>query len=335
EKINSTVGLFAQPSVLSGTDFSRGISTYQKNFNWVPSLRFAYAFSREKRLTLNYRGSNNLPDFRQLQPVTDNSNLQNTVTGNPNLKPEFAHQTNLEYRQTNVRSGTAWYGRLRYNQVQDKIVTSKNIVADSIKQEISYVNTDGFYNASGDYSFSLPFSERKFVLAYFGRPSYSKNIALTNNERIIGENIGLTQGLKLRIDIADVLDSEIKTSYSYSTATFSAASIEDRSSNQLNIGLDGRNYFFKDLTLGYNFSKTFNNGYNASIGNPTFLSLYMEHRFLKGNKGSVRLQGFDLFGQNTGIQRDIFDNEIVDRQSNRLSTYFLLSFNYRFQNFGG
>ncbi|PRD49285.1 hypothetical protein [Sphingobacterium haloxyli] len=82
-------------------------------------------------------------------------------------------------------------------------------------------------------------------------------------------------------------------------------------------------------------TKRFNRGYNAGIGDPTFLSIYLEHRFLKNNQGEIRLQGFDIFGQNTGIQRDILDNEIVDTRSNRLSTYFMLSFNYRLQNFGG
>lgn len=334
EKINSTVGLFAQPSVLSGMDFTRNIETSQRHFNWVPSFRFAYQFSREQQLILNYSGRNNQPGFRQLQPVTDNSNLQNTITGNPDLKPEFTHQGRLEYRQTDVQSGLSLYGRLRYDQTEDKIVTSKNIIPDSIKQEVTYLNTSGFYNTSGDYSVSMPLGSRAFVLSYYGGSNYSNNISLTNDERIIGKNLGIKQGLKIRVDVPDIIDTEINTSYSHSNATFSEESIEDRSSSQLNVRLGGKNYFFKDLTFGYNFSKTFNRGYNAGIGDPTFLSIYLEHRFLKDNMGSIRLQGFDLFGENTGIRRDIFDNEIVDRQSNRLSTYFLLSFNYRLQDFG-
>jgi len=158
---------------------------------------------------------------------------------------------------------------------------------------------------------------------------------LTNNERIKGKNLGIRQGLKFRVDLEDIIDTELNTSYTHNNATFSAGAIDDRQSSQINVQLGGRNYFFKDLTLGYDLTKTFNKGYNSSIGDPTFLSVYVEHRFLKNNSGTLRLQGFDLFGQNTGIQRDIFDNQITDTQSNRLSTYFLLSFNYRFQHFGG
>lgn len=335
EKINSTIGLFAQPSTLSGFDFTRNIETFQQHFNWVPSLRFAYQLSRERQLVLDYDGNSNQPGFQQLQPVTDNSNLQSVITGNPNLKPEFSHRAKLEYKQTDARSGSSLHGRLSFERVDDKIVTSRNIAQDEVKQEISYANINGTYNANGNYAITVPFSERQFVVSYYGGSSYSNNISLTNDERIVGKNLGINQGVKFRLDLEDIVDTELNTSYSHNNAKFSTASMDDRSSSQFNISLEGRNYFFEDFTLGYDLTKRFNRGYNAGIGDPTFLSVYLEHRFLKNNKGEIRLQGFDIFGQNTGIQRDIFDNEIVDTRSNRLSTYFMLSFNYRLQNFGG
>ena len=85
----------------------------------------------------------------------------------------------------------------------------------------------------------------------------------------------------------------------------------------------------------YDLSKQINRGFsNASVQNPTILHVYMEYRFLKGNMGSLRFQGYDLFNQNTGLSRDVFDNVIVDRQTNRLGRYFLMSFNLRLRKFG-
>ena len=335
DKINASAGLAAQPTSLSGVDISRDLRTSQQNFNWTPAMRFSYKLSREKQITVDYDGNNNQPNFRQLQPVTDNSNLQNVVTGNPNLKPEFVQGSGLEYKQTKVTTGSSLYARLNFQQVQDKIVTSKQIADDGIGQQTSYENINGVYSAGANYAITVPFNGRKFVVSYYGGSSYSNNISLTNNERIKGKNLGINQGIKFRVDLEDIIDTELNTSYSHNNATFSAGAIDDRQSSQINVKLGGRNYFFKDFTLGYDLTKTFNKGYNSSIGDPTFLSVYVEHRFLKNNRGVLRLQGFDLFGQNTGIQRDIFDNEIIDRQSNRLSTYFLLSFNYRLQHFGG
>jgi len=334
EKLNYILGFALQPALLRGTDVSRGIETNKKTFNWIPTARLVYRFSREQSLTANYNGSASQPGFVQLQPITDNSNLQNTVTGNPDLKPEFVHRMKVEYKKSDIKSGRTMFTNVNFSQVQDKIVSAKVIIPDSLRQETSYVNTDGFYNASGVYSFSFPMVQRKLFLTYYGGSGYSNNIAFTNNERNIGKNLSLRQGLKFRFDIEDVLDTELNTSYTLNQTKYSNSTLASRNTNQVNIGIEGRNYFFKDLVLGYDFSQTINDGFGTAIGNPTLLSFYLEHRFLKGNRGSLRLQGFDLLNENTGISRDVFDNEIIDRQSNRLTTYFLLSFNFRLQEFG-
>jgi hypothetical protein len=241
----------------------------------------------------------------------------------------------VEYRQSDFASGYTMFTDLSISQTENKIVSSRVIVPDSLKQQTSYVNADGFYNARGSYNFSKPFADRKFTISYFGSANYSNNVAFTNNERNVGKNMVISQGLKFRIDLKDVIDAQLNTSFSHSKTRYSSAAFSERKLNRYSIGLEGRSHFFKDLTLGYDLSQTINEGYSTENVNPTLLSLYLEHRFLKGNRGSVRLQGFDLFNQNTGISRDVFDNEIVDRLNNRLARYFLLSFNYRLQHFGG
>lgn len=334
EKLNYIFGFAVQPNILKGTDVSRGIDTYKKTVNWIPTARLVYRFSREQSFTANYNGSASQPGFVQLQPITDNSNLQNTVTGNPDLKPEFVHQMKVEYKKSDIKSGRTMFTNVNFSQVQDKIVSAKVIIPDSLKQQTSYVNTDGFYNARGVYSFSFPLVSRKMFLTYFGGSDYSNNIAFTNNERNIGKNLAIRQGLKFRLDFEDIMDTEFETSYTHNKTSYSNSTLTNRSTSQIDIEIEGRNYFFKDFVLGYDFSQTFNKGFGTAIGNPTLLSFYMEHRFLKGNRGTLRLQGFDLLNENTGISRDVFDNEIIDRQSNRLTTYFLLSFNFRLQEFG-
>ncbi|WP_316810003.1 outer membrane beta-barrel protein [Pedobacter heparinus] len=335
DKLNYALGVSAQPSALLGTDIGRAIQTNKKTFNWIPTARLVYRFSKEKVISAKYNGSSRQPSFIQLQPITDNSNLQNTVTGNPDLKPEFIHQMKVEYKQTGLSSGYMMHANLSFDQVQDKIVTSKVIIPDSLRQETSYINTNGFYSARGRYSLSVPLSKRKYMITWYGGSDFSNNVAFSNNERNIGKNLGITQGLKFRLDLEDIMDSELNTSYTYNTTSYSGSSFTDRHTSQISLGLQGRNYFLKNWILGYDFSQTFNEGFNTAINNPTLLSFYLEHRFLKGKKGSIKLQGFDLLNQNTGVSRDVFDNEIVDRQSNRLTTYFLISFNFRLQRFGG
>ena len=336
QKFNYTLGLNAQPAILTGRNISKNIDTESKSFNFIPSARFVYKFSKQQALQVNYWGRNNQPAFLQLQPITDNSNLQNTVTGNPNLKPEFIHSINASYNQSDWNMGHTLYGNLSYNQTKDRIVTTKILVPGTINQLTSYTNTDGFYTFQGDYSYGKPFSERKFTITYSGSGSLNNNVAFIDNNKNIAKNYNFRQELEFEVDIDKVVDLELETSYSLNQTDYSQETFKDRRSNTMRYQLRGRNYFAKDFTLGYNLSKTINSGFdNSIIKNPTILGLFAEYRFLKGNIGTLRLEGFDLFNQNTGISRDVFDNIIIDRQINRLGRYFMMSFNLRLNKFGG
>lgn len=336
EKYNYTVGLNAQPAVLKGQNLSKDIDTESKSFNFIPSARFVYKFSKQQSLQVNYYGRNNQPGFLQLQPISDNSNLQNVVTGNPNLKPEFIHSFSARYNQSDWNMGHILYANLSYNQTQDRIVTTKVLVPGTINQVTSYTNTDGFYTLRGDYSYGKPFAERKFTITYSGNAALNNNVAFIDNSKNIAKNYNLRQELEFEVDIKDVIDMELETSYTINKTKYSQETFEDRQTNSLRYQLRGRNYFFKDLTLGYNLNKTINSGFdNSIVRNPTILGLFAEYRFLKGNMGTLRLDGYDLFNQNTGISRDVFDNIIIDRQVNRLGRYFMLSFTMRFSKFGG
>lgn len=335
-KYNYTLGLNAQPVVLTGRNISKNINTQSKSFNFIPSARFVYKFSRQQALQINYWGRNSQPGFLQLQPITDNSNLQNTVTGNPDLKPEFIQSINARYTQSDWNMGHILYANLSYNQTKDKIVTTKRLIPGTINQVTSYTNTDGFYTVQGDYSYGKPFADRKFTITYSGRGAVNNNVAFIGNNKNIAKNYNLRQELEFEADIKDVVDVEFETSYSINQTNYSQKTFKDRRTNTMRYQLRGRNYFFKDATLGYNLSKTVNTGFdNSIVRNPTILGLFAEYRFLKGNMGTLRLDGFDIFNQNTGISRDVFDNIIVDRQINRLGRYFMLSFNMRLRNFGG
>lgn len=335
EQYHYTIGFSAQPAVLSGYNVSKDVNTYNKTLNWIPSARFVYKFSKQKTFSLNYNGRNNQPGFNQLQPLTDSTNIQNVVVGNPDLKPEFTHGLNMEYNQSDWKQGHTLFANFSFSQTENKIVTTKGFVPNKVGQVTSYTNTDGFYNMRGRYAYSKPFSERKYTLTLEGEGSINNNVAFINNERNIGKNFLISQGLEFELDIKDIVDLELETTYSINKTQYSNPSFNDRQTNRLALSLEGRNYFFKDLTLGYDLSKQINRGFNnASIQNPTILHVYMEYRFLKGNAGSLRLQGYDLFNQNTGISRDVFDYVIVDRQTNRLGRYFLMSFNLRLRKFG-
>ncbi|WP_285011353.1 outer membrane beta-barrel protein [Pedobacter faecalis] len=336
QKLNYTLGVNVQPAVLTGQNLSQNIDTRKETFNVIPNARFVYKFSNQESFDVNYWGRNNQPGFLQLQPITDNSNLQNTVTGNPDLKPEFIHSLNAHYKQSDWKLGYLIDARAWYNLTKDRIVTTKVLIPGTVNQVTSYTNTDGYYNMGTEYSYSKPFAERKYTLTYSGSGSLSNNVTFIDNSRNIGKNTSWRQELEFQIDIKDVMDTEFETSYSQNHTSYSLEgdAFRDREVSRLQLGVNGRNFFFKDLTIGYNFSKLINYGLE-NARNPLILRLYAEYRFMKNDMANLRIDGFDLFNQNTGISFESDANFTVDRRVNRLGRYFMFSFTYRVSKWGG
>ncbi|MBD1366461.1 TonB-dependent receptor [Mucilaginibacter sp. ZT4R22] len=342
-KYNYTLGLAVQPASLNGE--SHNFSTSTHTFNYIPTARFIYNFQRNHSLAINYTGSNNQPSFTQLQLQPDFSNPQNRIYGNPDLKPEFSNNISLRYNQFDIASGNSLFTNLSFNSTQDKIVTNSKPITVSTTtttgrnntvQETRYLNTDGFYSASGNYAYSKPFANRKFTVTLNGGASFNNNISFIEDERNIGKNWVFNQGAKVRIDIDSLMDTQVSGNYSINTTNYSLPSSISTDAKTWTLGLDGRNYFFKNWILGYNLTQTFNHGFSSTVkANPTLLSTYVEYQFLKGNIGALRFQAFDLFNQNTGVTRSVSGSQIIDTRTNRLGRYFMLTFALRLQKFAG
>nr|WP_294946227.1 TonB-dependent receptor [uncultured Mucilaginibacter sp.] len=341
-KYNYTLGLAVQPTSLNGE--SHNFSTSTQTFNYIPTARFIYNFQRNHSLSFNYTGSNNQPSFTQLQLQPDFSNPQNRVYGNPELKPEFSNNFSLRYNQFDITTGNSLFTNLSFNATQDKIVTNSTpiIVAttstskNNTVQETRYLNTDGFYSASGNYAYSKPFANRKYTVTLNGGANFNNNISYQEGERNIGKNWVFNQGAKIRIDIDSLMDTELSGNYSINTTRYSNSDAINTDAKTWTLGLDGRSYFFKDWILGYNLTQTFNKGFSSTVkANPTLLTTYVEYQFLKGNIGALRFQAFDLFNQNTGVSRSVVGNQIIDTRTNRLGRYFMLTFSLRLQKFAG
>jgi uncharacterized membrane protein YgcG len=345
-KYNYTLGMAVQQSTLNGESHSQHFHT--NTFNYIPTARFIYNFSRNHSFTVNYSGSNSQPSFTQLQVQPDFSNPQNRIYGNPDLKPSFTNNLNLRYNQFDIASGNSLFTNLSFSETQNAIVTNSKPVfnststgsssgqRDSTIQETHYLNTNGLYNINGNYSFSKPFADRKFTVSLNGGAGYSNNVSFIEDQRNTGKNWVLNQAVKLRVDIDSIMDSELSANYNINTTKYSLPSSLNTDASTWTLGLDGRNYFFYSWILGYNLTQTINHGFSSTVkANPTLLSTYLEYQFLKKHIASFRFQAFDLFDENKGVTRTAVGNQIIDTRTNRLGRYFMLTFTLRLQKFAG
>ncbi len=349
KKYNYTLGITAQPAALDGFSPLTGATTKVNTFNIIPTARYIYNFSKSQALSLNYNGSSSSPSFTQLQPVIDYSNALYPVQGNPFLKPQFTNNISIRYNQFSFATGDMLFTNLSFQQISNQIVTNTTTYANKNVILTQYLNADGYYSASGNITYAKPWSNRKYTLSFTGALNYSNGIGYLSNVRANGDsttskniakNLQLTPGLRFRVDITDVIDAQFLTNYAINRTNNSVNnSLTSGTSNTRtwNIGINGKNYLFKDWTFSYDYSKAINYGYSPSIKitNPNLLNLYLERRFLKDNRATIRLSAFDIFNQNTGFSSSSTPSAYTETQVNRLARYYLLTFTLRLQKFAG
>lgn len=334
KKYEYNVGFSAQPTSLTGTG-----GTNRQVTNLFPTGRFSYKFSRTRQITISYDGQANQPSYNQLQPITDKTNVQFYVTGNPQLNPEFTNRINLRYNNFDFASGNTIFTNLSYSSTKDKIVT--NIIRNpdpnqpSVLQETLYTNTEGFYAVNGFYAFSKPFADKKYVVGLRGSAFYNNNISLIESQKNTAKNLILSQRLNIQINPVDWLELVPAATYTYNKNNNTLNTRANAEVNTISTSFDSKIYFAKTWIFSTSFDKSFNSGFNAINVNPFIINTYLEKQFFKDKKASLKLQAFDLLNESTSLSFNATGNSTTLSQSNRLARYFMLSFSFNISKFAG
>ena len=167
----------------------------------------------------SYGGSSREPNFAQLQPVSDSSNIKNIITGNPNLKAEFTNRFSLQDNNVGILTGTSFFSNLSFNETQNKIVSSRINDPDGTGRSTSYLNTSGFYNFDGNMSITQPFANKKLSATISAAASYDNNISFTDNQKNTGHNFTVRPGARLRLNLTDIINVDINGSYTVNKNT--------------------------------------------------------------------------------------------------------------------
>jgi hypothetical protein len=287
-----------------------------------------------------------------LQPVTDFSNASYPVTGNPELKPEYNNKIDFRYNKFSFETGNVFFSNFSFTKTDNKIVSNTitypgNYTNDKLAGtiETQYKNADGYYQAQGFFVFNKPWEKRKYNLFLQSNISYINNISYITNvdqntfdfttEKNTAKTLVLSPAIKFRIDIADVIDAEANTTYTINSSknSINQPGINDNF-RSWQLGLNGKNYVWKNWTYSYDYTKTFYYGYKGAT-NPNIFNTYIERRFLKGNMATLRAGVYDVFNENTGYTSTQNGSFVTQTNSNKLGRYYLLTFTYRFSKMAG
>lgn len=344
-KYNISLGVTALPTLLKGENVSRGdMSTSRSNFNLIPIARFQYVWSRQQRFSLNYSGSPSEPSFNQIQPVPDQSNPNNTIYGNPDLKPAFRHSINTQYNNyipnsklnLSLNVNTSIFN----NQIASNRVTILVPIANgtpSYRYETYYTNLNGAYRIDGNYNIAKQLSDRKYNLSLNGSFSYSHDVSMTDNVKYFSTIWRFNERFGPRITPNESIEVNPYISYDI-TRSFLQLQSTSTDVRTTALAIEGRFYFMenKTFTFGYSGSKNFVTGLPNNISrNPLVINAYIEKDFLARKQLTLNLQVFDILKQNNFINQVTTGNSVTNTRSNALSRYFLFTIRTNLQKWSG
>ncbi|MFD1769950.1 outer membrane beta-barrel protein [Sphingobacterium suaedae] len=337
KQFRTNIGFAVQPITLTGY-LPREDMTYRyANVNLVPTAGFKWRLNDALDWSIDYIGKNNQPNFLHIIPVRDNSNSQNIIVGNPELKAEFSNRINTTLRKFITSRSQYFETNFAYNYVANKIVSDKKAIAGSTIQETSFRNAEGYYDLKWYYLFNTPLLNESLQLDFSGNADYYNNLSYINDQRNKTKQFVYAQSLQLRYTWSDYFESMFNGSYMLNNASYTWPYRTEITAHSLLLSGATKGYVSDYITLGAEMSQRFNSGYESSFmnSNPTIINAYLEVSFLPNKLALLRLQGFDLLDQNKnmGTYSEYIGNDLYEARNNRLGRYFMVTLNMRLQKY--
>jgi hypothetical protein len=344
---NASLSLDYQYAVLDNEIIFPAEGTFYRDFkNILPTAILNYRTEKGTNFRFRYRTNTNEPSVNQLQNVINNSNPLNLSVGNPDLGQSFNNTFFVNMSKVNMETNKTLFlflfasftdnfiGTSTFVAPQDTLINNE-VLLRSGGQITRPVNLNGQMMSRLFLNYGTNIPKLKTKLNLNPGISYGRTPGLINDQMNINENIDLRQGITFASNISKDVDFTLST---FGTYTIVKSSLQTNLNN---------NYYIQNSNLRFYYSpnngKTFiannvNNmlyrGLSEGLDQSVWLwNVEAGYRFLKNNKGELKLYVFDLLKQNNSISRTVSDVAVTDVFTNVLTRYAMVSFTYIIGNF--
>ncbi len=344
EKYNFNVGVqvIPQSSEFTYRYLTTDTVTTRNVVNWSPTANVRLKLSDRGQLRFEYRGNTSQPSMSDLLPITDNSDPLNVTSGNPSLKPSFTQRFSLRYNDSFERYSRFIWANLNFS-------TTSNSVANMVRynpvtggRESRPENINGNWDISGNISYNTALDTAGFFnvntsteASYNNRVGYIDIYRDGNVSKMTTKSTTLSErlGASYRNDWLEFeLNGGVRYNYSYN-----ALQENSKLSNW------AFNYGFNttiQAPWGMQFTTSLNmssrRGFSDAAANTNELiwNAQISQSFLKGKPLSVRLEFYDILGEQSNFSRMIDAMSRTDNWYNSINSYVMLRVNYRLNLFG-
>ncbi|AFM05163.1 hypothetical protein Fleli_2810 [Bernardetia litoralis DSM 6794] len=346
KKLHLNTNFTYQNATLDGGQTYPFETNFKRTFqNILPRIILRYDISKNSNLRLIYRSSTDNPDITDLQEVVDNSNPLQLSVGNEGLNQQVENRYIARYAYNNpdkrinffafayVRNTNDYITNSTWIAGQDSMTVNGVFLSEGV-QLTRPVNVDGYITSRLNAMVGIPFW--KLNLNLNNQFVYNRTPTFINGEENIANNYAITEGLTVSSNINEKIDFGITYKLGYTIVDNSIQPEADN--NYMTHSLEFRNLFlFKKGFLWQNdITYQSYNGLSDSFNQDYLLwSMSVGKRFLKDERGELKLTVFDLLNQNNSISRSVTETYVEDTQTQVLQRYFMLSFTYMIRNFKG
>lgn len=347
---NLTLGMKGEPSqTYSYRTYGNGdIRPYTNEvINYAPNARFQYNFGKKEFTRIDYRGNTEQPSVSQMQPVKNNSNLMNETVGNPYLNPSFYQSLRFMYSKFNDKKFSSFNAWLSGTLTKDALVTN-SIYDDTNKQYSQTVNsTQKPYSFNGNIMFNTPLIAKRLHFNTSTSGGYNMRYGYT------ARNVSTTEIDSENLQLGDLsktgrvnAEQQLSLTFTHDLVEIGARGMFKYSNTINNLNpTPSTTYDWTTsgnlvLHLPYSINMSSDINYTTREGYSNFdmdeliWNASIDKSFFKG-KGILALKWNDILRQQLNIRQIIGDNYISYNRYNTLTSYFILSFSYKLNKFGG
>jgi len=300
---------------------------------FTPRFSWNYEYSTGKQLGIYYYSSVNSPTANQLLPVVNNTNPLQLYIGNDRLRPEYRHDLQLNWIYFDQFSFTSIFASLNAGYVHDKINWSRYVLPD-LSERNQLINVSHNYRMDASFDFSTPI--RKLGLDFNARlnETWNQGVSYVNDEETTNTNfihaltislsnrknekVDISVGASIRITDANYAQQQSLNKVYYNTTAFADI-----------ICTPNDNWYF---SLTADLNRYDEKSFGGSIEVPV-IKMEFTRYFLKNRRGVLTLEFFDILDKNRGVERISEMNYLMEKQSNTIGRYAMLTFKYRLNKF--
>lgn len=328
------IGLRAEASNYNGIISNTG-QKFSNNYpiSLFPSVFLSQKLKKNQELQLNFSRRINRPNFFQIIPFTDSTDLSNITRGNPNLVPEFTNSFEFSYNKS-FKGGNTLLISLYYKHTNN-LITRYLDSSYSPTGKLYLINS--FINASSSYNYGAEITSVNKIAKWW---DVTSNINIYKSQINVSNVPGATQqdamvswfgklnnsfkvAPKLSLQVSGVYQSKTNLPVSQGGGMMGPPGMQAQSSSQgytkPNWGIDIaiRRTFLKNdaasvslsmsdifrtrATMQVSTSPFFYQEYYR-LNNPQMVSLNFSYRFGKLDVSILKRQNFKSSGTQDAMQ---------------------------------